>query len=756
MADKIGYSVQRDAIVHLDDLYKDPFRDRSVCLIKNLSEDLISHGFVDKSPNITKVVFDRSAFNTHMSTWMNQTFNKISDAATAEKYLEYVVNRVFRSEAAKVRLDSGTNTGIVKQFRYNSEEDQYEMYVSTWKDENLFDLTSSPAEPQESVLYIQDSAELGDKFTVTVTSTDIPGSTVATAEYVVQGNASTVEDVRDGIIGALRSSDADLAVIIYPEGRDQIRMVARNGEIGFTVNSSVTNVTAVPDEERNEISSFTNTLNDTENGVYRFEIQGDTLIGDKFEMDILDETFEFTVDQLNMRPEDVVDELVSQINRNANLSGVVEAISGETSNEIAIYTTEQVVGQLTYFTRAIDRVDGIENIGPEYVIIKEKTEKTGEFKPVGFIIEMAEELYKELHTETVSDPYPDYRQTIDMEYIDRSEVESGTIGPIVLETEQLSPLSGGVLQEQPWRIKFDVSRKIKAKSFDEYQADKSVVPFLDFNIATEYQIFENGECSQNNYRANPFRINKEPGFLGFFKVSPEDSTDIENIGFYKHNSDGDSSNPITYRLTITEHGILFYILNPISTEYNNAWFVVQRHVFANDDLDKGVERGQPNLERTAPLHCIYQTSEKHDLYDGQVNPSLYDTMPSSLHIKRFIVREKDIINPWSEHKFASVNEVNSNAIMNAETQLSINEDSEFVLNFPNRLTSKRYLFTNSELDMFAYCDAGVIAQGTLSTTSRYGTERTYQAMSSTEPNGNGVRILVLVKGEGVVEDSDVL
>lgn len=166
-------------------------------------------------------------------------------------------------------------------------------------------------------------------------------------------------------------------------------------------------------------------------------------------------------------------------------------------------------------------------------------------------------------------------------------------------------------------------------------------------------------------------------------------------------------------------------------------------------------------------------------------------------IYRFVVREKDILTPTPIHKLATIHQVDSFAIINPLEQISITSDRTYVYMFPGPLTTNRFLYPNSELDLFCYSSAENSAHTSL---IRVGTEtnlkfdhdaiafgetgsvsqtelnyrdeykypdthtdvtragknwnldstgkklpRLYQGMMSTLPNGNGMRIFLLSK-----------
>ena len=170
-----------------------------------------------------------------------------------------------------------------------------------------------------------------------------------------------------------------------------------------------------------------------------------------------------------------------------------------------------------------------------------------------------------------------------------------------------------------------------------------------------------------------------------------------------------------------------------------------------------------------------------------------DIHRSGKGIYRFIVRESDVLKPWDTHVSAVISQIDSPAIINPLEQLSITQDKTFVFNFPTPMASQRYIYPNSELDIICYSGAdssteggitnvgttaspkydldleqdssvdGVTAAGTSSNgdpldfrapydwhtgvdSDTTAANRIYCGMQSTKPNGNGMRIFVLVRG----------
>ena len=263
--------------------------------------------------------------------------------------------------------------------------------------------------------------------------------------------------------------------------------------------------------------------------------------------------------------------------------------------------------------------------------------------------------------------------------------------------------------------------------------------------------------------------------------------------------------PMSYHMTIANHGIAFYLKDQASTAQSddNAFFVVQRHVHSSPETGTGTA-GSPQFRAGyidsgvdgsdhQPIHCVYQTSEPALLYSdleayftsdeskrvnsimnqgvfdasgNQISDFIIDEVQSAEldamdlstqgRFRRFVVREKDVLKPWDRHVFAGLNERDSTSIINPLEQLSLNDRGKLVIQFPNRLGSQRFLYTGKELDMIGFCAAGAVGQDTLISSDRMsdasagGTgstgdyRRLYRGMMSTGEYGSGMRILLLV------------
>lgn len=194
------------------------------------------------------------------------------------------------------------------------------------------------------------------------------------------------------------------------------------------------------------------------------------------------------------------------------------------------------------------------------------------------------------------------------------------------------------------------------------------------------------------------------------------------------------------------------------------------------------------------------TPNDRELPDFNLN-----TNANSKAIYRFVVRETDVFKPWDIHKSATMHTTDSNAIINPLEQLAITSDRNFVFSFPTQMTTQRFYYPTSELDIICYSSAdfstfggkieidkyldsngneniifdskyydsenGIFKKVDLAleatVESRYsnikgsgvmryrlGRKRVYEGMMSTLPNGNGMRIFMHVNGSSIL-DSDV-
>jgi hypothetical protein len=111
-----------------------------------------------------------------------------------------------------------------------------------------------------------------------------------------------------------------------------------------------------------------------------------------------------------------------------------------------------------------------------------------------------------------------------------------------------------------------------------------------------------------------------------------------------------------------------------------------------------------NYQTSNPSQGTYIVSTPEDRNFPETN------MNDVKSINRFVVREKDVLKPWDYHVSATMHEVDSHAIINPQEQLSITQGRNFVFSFPTQLTTQRFYYPESELDLICVSSADFSTQ----------------------------------------------
>ena len=111
-----------------------------------------------------------------------------------------------------------------------------------------------------------------------------------------------------------------------------------------------------------------------------------------------------------------------------------------------------------------------------------------------------------------------------------------------------------------------------------------------------------------------------------------------------------------------------------------------------------------NYQTSNPSQGTYIISQPEDRNFPETN------MNDVKAINRFIVREKDVMKPWDYHVSATMHEIDSHAIINPHEQLAITQDRNFVFSFPTQLTTQRFYYPESELDLICVSSADFSTQ----------------------------------------------
>lgn len=196
--------------------------------------------------------------------------------------------------------------------------------------------------------------------------------------------------------------------------------------------------------------------------------------------------------------------------------------------------------------------------------------------------------------------------------------------------------------------------------------------------------------------------------------------------------------PISFRLSISDHGISFFIWAESFDKAGDcfSWFTIQRPVQKDGTV---VTTGK------SPLFCVFATSGggSTDIADSEN----IDAVENG--ILQFVVYETDINAPTRPESAVKVGP-DSRAIINPLQQVALSEENKYIVFFPQGINTQRYAYAY-ELDMIAYTSADVISQNQVVPIGMYdeGTNREYVGMQANFPKNTGMRIMCLTKGAGI-------
>lgn len=223
-----------------------------------------------------------------------------------------------------------------------------------------------------------------------------------------------------------------------------------------------------------------------------------------------------------------------------------------------------------------------------------------------------------------------------------------------------------------------------------------------------------------------------------------------------------SSNPMSYRLVLSDHGMFFAVWgeNPEENASNYSWLLIQRPVSKNDGTIRGTysdfytatgPNGYPLPDAARNNTIINSTA--FDQAGNTVNfgnRPLFCINSTSNKFYKFVVREHDLPIP-SARKDASNNSEDNGAVLNAYRQQSLTENGEYVITFINNLNSSRFKYAD-ELDMVGTVSADIVGGGTDIDVAVYNeidpvngqpSKRTYHALWSSGAYGTKMRIVVV-------------
>lgn len=254
---------------------------------------------------------------------------------------------------------------------------------------------------------------------------------------------------------------------------------------------------------------------------------------------------------------------------------------------------------------------------------------------------------------------------------------------------------------------------------------------LQINTDT-YTVVRNGETTQSGH------------------MFPNNETDADNAAFLKRNAAMSNWScykvvgvdpraiPLSYRLSISNHGISFFVWAEAFDRAGDcfSWFTVQRPVDRNGAV---VTTGK------TPLFCVFAWAG-----GGSTDVALNEDQAAvGSNIQHFVVYESDVNAPTKPIP-SCINYPDSKAIINNIQQVALAEDNEFVISFPQGICTQRYKYPY-ELDMIAFTSADVVSQNQQVPITVYGEaqQRNFIGMQANFPNNTGMRMLCLIEGAGI-------
>lgn len=282
-----------------------------------------------------------------------------------------------------------------------------------------------------------------------------------------------------------------------------------------------------------------------------------------------------------------------------------------------------------------------------------------------------------------------------------------------------APIEG----DQPWLIFIEADDDT---DFLDFYAFTPTQLIMDETGVVEIAISKSSDSGNNISRS------------GFMNLNSQTLSEGERTHFFSYEGWGfgeldEESIPLSYFLTITDHGIAFCMWAESYDKDGDkfAWFAIQRMV---DNTGAVVVDGK------APLFCVF--SQNGGGGDNLNTPELNG-------ILKFVVRERDVNTPTFPVS-ASKDTADSARIINTVQQTSIYEDGKFIINFPRSLNTQRYSYPH-ELDIIAYASSDVTSQFATHEVEVYSEAqpREYRALNANHADNKGMRIYFQITGLGI-------
>ena len=298
---------------------------------------------------------------------------------------------------------------------------------------------------------------------------------------------------------------------------------------------------------------------------------------------------------------------------------------------------------------------------------------------------------------------------------------------------------------QNWRICFDILSNTTRVG----QPSQRLIVYA----GTDIQLPNNGSVTPI-YNETGSQVVDYAGLMGAAPTAGGDAatfpaTDVTK-GFLNRErrvQNGAEAYPLNYLLTLTNRGMFFGL-------WEGNWSALQKAKTANDNffnwflIQRPVNRltGQVLTTGRCPVFCINSVGYKY---------------------WKFIVREEDVLHPTAgdpacESKYydpaantlitqttpyrvpADAHSQDNFAVINSTNQISLTEDSKYLISLLHDINTPRYRYTE-ELDMVGQTSADVCMAGNDLSMTAYSESgpRTYHAMPANNPYNSGLRIVAL-------------
>ena len=322
-----------------------------------------------------------------------------------------------------------------------------------------------------------------------------------------------------------------------------------------------------------------------------------------------------------------------------------------------------------------------------------------------------------------------------------------TTANVVLSSNQTlpanEPLHFVFAEVQPWRLGFDVVKNIAWPTAGSQQ--------LITYAATPVQLTDNGTVA--NIWADGKVIDRA-GTMGARPTAGNGyaNANISSEGFinreYRVQSNPEVY-PLNYAMTLTNRGMFLGVWEGTwstiqkskarSTRDNDSyfnWFLIQRPVnrYTGKVLTSGL----------TPVFCINSVGYKYWKFIVREMDVLHPSLGDPENTYNYITGNTVVTGNCAYRVPADYHTQDSFAVLNSTNQISLTEDSKYLVSFLHNLTTPRFRYSE-ELDMIGQTSADVCMAGNDVSITAYGESgpRMYHAMPANNPYNSGLRICVL-------------